>query len=138
MGRLYAIVDELEALFPGRPFTLDGHLVGSIGEVLAADAYGLALLPPSHERHDAKALDGKLVQIKATQVKRIAISSEPDHLLAIRLLRDGPFEEVFNGPGKLAWNAAGKLQKNGQRQISVSELRKLMVEVEQSARLQRR
>jgi hypothetical protein len=33
---LYGIVDSLEALFPGRHFTPDGHLVGSIGEVLAA------------------------------------------------------------------------------------------------------
>ena len=33
---LYSIVDRLEELFPGRRFTPDGHLVGSIGEVLAA------------------------------------------------------------------------------------------------------
>ncbi len=32
----YSIVDRLEELFPGRRFTTDGHLVGSIGEVLAA------------------------------------------------------------------------------------------------------
>ena len=33
---LYSIVDRLDELFPGRRFTPDGHLVGSIGEVLAA------------------------------------------------------------------------------------------------------
>ena len=135
VARLYAIVDELEGLFPGRPFTLDGHLVGSVGEVLAAHAYGLELLPPSHERHDAKAADGTLVQIKATQVDRISISSEPDHLLALRLFRDGSFEEIYNGPGGLAWNAAGKLQKNGQRQIGIGRLRKIMAEVGEIARL---
>ncbi|MGQ0721719.1 MAG: DUF6998 domain-containing protein, partial [Candidatus Eiseniibacteriota bacterium] len=42
--RLYGIVRDLEAAFPGRKFTLDGHLVGSIGEVLAAHRYGLELL----------------------------------------------------------------------------------------------
>ena len=36
IGRLYDIVDRLEELFPGRKFTPDGHLVGSIGEVIAA------------------------------------------------------------------------------------------------------
>jgi len=36
VGRLYEIVSELEALFPGRHFTPDGHLVGSLGEVMAA------------------------------------------------------------------------------------------------------
>jgi len=32
---LYSIVNELEDTFSGRKFTLDGHLVGSIGEVLS-------------------------------------------------------------------------------------------------------
>ncbi len=39
VGRLYEIVSELEALFPGRYFTPDGHLVGSMGEVMAAHDY---------------------------------------------------------------------------------------------------
>ena len=38
---LYAITTELESLYPGRKFTIDGHLVGSIGEVLVAERYGL-------------------------------------------------------------------------------------------------
>ncbi|WP_155253486.1 DUF6998 domain-containing protein [Bradyrhizobium japonicum] len=33
---IYRAVAELEALYPGRKFTPDGHLVGSIGEVIAA------------------------------------------------------------------------------------------------------
>jgi hypothetical protein len=44
---IYAIVAKLEATFPGRHFTPDGHLVGSLGEVLAAHFYGLELLPAS-------------------------------------------------------------------------------------------
>ena len=39
--KLIGIVNELEADFPGRHFTLDGHLVGSIGEVMAAYYYGV-------------------------------------------------------------------------------------------------
>jgi hypothetical protein len=34
--RLYEFVAEPDAAFPGRPFTLDGHLVGALGEVLAS------------------------------------------------------------------------------------------------------
>ena len=41
--KLVEIVAELEAEFPGRHFTLDGHLVGSIGEVMAAYYYGIEL-----------------------------------------------------------------------------------------------
>ena len=41
---LYRITAELEEKYPGRRFTPDGHLVGSIGEVYAAEKYGLTLL----------------------------------------------------------------------------------------------
>ncbi|GAL31213.1 hypothetical protein JCM19239_6598 [Vibrio variabilis] len=54
--KLYEIVNELEAMFPERHFTPDGHLVGSIGEVLAEYHYGLELFTASAETHDAKAL----------------------------------------------------------------------------------
>ncbi|MCR5545911.1 MAG: hypothetical protein K6F30_05475 [Lachnospiraceae bacterium] len=37
--RLIEIVKELEQDFPGRHFTLDGHLIGSIGEVMASYYY---------------------------------------------------------------------------------------------------
>ena len=44
--QLFMLTNELGLLFPGRPFTPDGHLVGSIGEVLASHHYDLHLLPP--------------------------------------------------------------------------------------------
>jgi hypothetical protein len=132
---LYRIVRKLEGLFPGRKFTLDGHLVGSIGEVLAAHRYGLELLPPSAERHDARASDGRYVQIKATQARSIGLRSEPEVLLVLQLLGDGSAEEVFNGPGSLAWSNAGKMQRNGQRSIGVAKLRTLMEEVSPVTRL---
>lgn len=123
---LYKITTELERTYPGRKFTVDGHLVGSIGEVIVAEHYGLSLLPNSTKTHDAVSKDGKMVQIKATQVKGISISSEPDYVIVIRILSDGSWEEVYNGPGKPVWDNAGKMQKNGQRPISLNKLQKLM------------
>lgn len=35
---LYSIVEDLEEMFPGRHFTPDGHMVGSLGECLVDDA----------------------------------------------------------------------------------------------------
>ncbi len=60
--------------FPGRHYTPDGGMVGSIGEALAASWYGLELFTAGAETHDAKAPDGRLVQIKATQIDRVALS----------------------------------------------------------------
>lgn len=82
LKRLYNLVDDLERMFPGRPFTPDGHMVGSLGEALASFHYGLTLLPPSTRTHDAKK-DGLLVQVKATQGSRVALRSEPRHLLVL-------------------------------------------------------
>jgi hypothetical protein len=49
---IYNAVQELEALYPNRKFTPDGHLVGSIGEVIAAKELGLTLYRASHPGHD--------------------------------------------------------------------------------------
>ena len=68
---LFTTVRELESRYPGRKFSVDGHLLGSIGEVIAAEHYGLTLLKNSYETHDATDKQNRLVQIKATQINRI-------------------------------------------------------------------
>lgn len=120
--KLYALVGEFEHRFPGRKFTPDGHLVGSIGEVVAASRYNLRLLPASTEGHDAQAANGLRVQIKATQGTGVALRSEPEHLLVLKINKDGTTQEVFNGPGDAVWKCCGVMQKNGQRPISLKRL----------------
>ena len=137
LASLYRIVDRLELLFPDRTFTPDGHLVGSIGEVIAAQMFGLELLPASTPKHDAKTGDGRGVQIKFTQGPRgVALRAEPDYLLVLYLDRGRSLEVVYNGKGGSAWCKSGKMQKNGQRQISLKRLRE--IDVPQQDRLLRR
>jgi uncharacterized protein DUF6998 len=137
VDRLYELVAELEKAFPGRPFTPDGHLVDSLGEVLASHYYALELLPCSSECHDAKSNDGRLVQVKATQGKSVALRAEPHYLLVIALRRDGTIQEVYNGPGREPWRNAGATGRNGQRPISLSRLRRLAEDVLDDQRLPR-
>lgn len=99
--------------------------------------YGLTLLPCSTACHDATTADGRFVQIKATQGTSVALRAQPDHLLVIKLPRDGTIIEIYNGPGRAAWERAGKLQANGQRQIRLSALRRLMNNVSAHERLAR-
>ena len=134
---LYRITNELESKYPGRKFTIDGHLVGSVGEVIVAEAYGLDLLPNSTERHDAVSKDGKYVQIKTTQINKVSISSEPEFLIVIQILFDGSWIEIYNGPGKYVWDNAGKMQKNGQRPISIHKLKNLMETVKDNDKIKR-
>ncbi len=132
---LYRVVGELGQLFPGRSFTPDGHLVGSIGEVLAEYMYELTLLSASSETHDARSKSGVNVQIKATQGNRVALSSCPEHLIVLLLDTRGKAVEVYNGPGNVVFVQCGKRQKNGQSPISLSKLKQLMLDVPQSMRL---
>ncbi|ABG41141.1 conserved hypothetical protein [Paraglaciecola sp. T6c] len=125
--QLYSIVNELELMFPNRHFTPDGHMVGSIGECLVADAYGLELKTASNKGFDAVTTEGKEVEIKATQSKSVAFRSEPEHIIVIKILPNGTFEEVYNGPGNFVWRQfAGKtIPSNGQYQVSLNKLREL-------------
>lgn len=132
---LYAASEGLEALFPGRKFTLDGHLVGSMGEVIAAYVFDLDLNPSSTLGHDARAADGRAVEIKFTQGSGVAIRHEPEHLIVLHRPKGGPTRVVFNGPGVIAWIAAGKMQKNGQRPISLTKLSRLWDTVQESDQL---
>ena len=129
---LFRISSELEDTFPDRKFTLDGHLVGSIGEVLAAYHYALELMPSSAQRHDATVPDGCMVQTKATQgTGPVALRSEPEHLIVLlHHSESGKAQEVYNGPGALVWEACGRMASNGSRPIGLSKLKSLFLKIE--------
>jgi hypothetical protein len=68
--QLYKTVNELESMFPGRHFTPDGHMVGSIGECLVADAYDLTLENASNKGFDASKLKQLSQHQSRLEVKR--------------------------------------------------------------------
>lgn len=125
---LIKIVRDLEKAFPGRHFTLDGHLLGSIGEVLAVYYYGVDLYEASTPKHDGY-VDGKNVQIKITQRDTVLLSDEPDYLIVLYLNNNGAVFEVYNGPGKEAWESGGKLDKRNYKHLRVNKLMELDAEV---------
>ena len=135
LDAMYSASERLEVLFPGRKFTLDGHLVGSIGEVIAAYMFDLNLLRGSNKGHDATAKDGRNVEVKLTQGDTVALRHEPDHIIILHRSRGTKVRIVFNGPGALAWAHAGKMQSNGQRPISLKKLRQLNEDVRPADRL---
>ena len=128
---LFRITGELTEM-TARPFTPDGHLVGSLGEVIAASAYGLDLEPPSTKACDAKDKNGRSVEIKATFSDRVAfrrhdVDCEPAHCIVLQLQSDAGFEEIYNGPMRaiLERLSLRQLPRNGQIQISLHQLRML-------------
>lgn len=138
--QLYSTVSELENMFPGRHFTPDGHMVGSIGECLVADSYNLELMTASNKGYDALSSTGQQVEIKATQSNGAAFRHEPQYAIVIKINQDGTFDEIYNGPGNLIWNQfSGKqLPSNGQYTISLNKLKTLNSTVDDVDRIERR
>jgi hypothetical protein len=123
VARIYEATDELEKLYPGRKFTPDGHLVGSIGEVIAAEALGLTLHPMSYAGHDARDGEGRDVQIKLTAGSQIAMYDICDRLVVLRVVSPHEAEIIFDGDGRAVWEAARGPGKNGQKTIRLSRLK---------------
>lgn len=132
---LYRASGRLEELFPGRKFTLDGHLVGSVGEVIAAYMFDLTLVRGSTLGHDALAADGRRVEVKLTQRGGAAIRHPSDHLIVLHRPKGGPVRVVYNGPGEPVWHQAGAMGRNGQRPIGLTKLLALDRTVPEAARL---
>ena len=93
-----------------KSFTLDGKLVGDIGEVLVAEQYGLTLYGDNTPVHDGFVTgdENKKVQIKASFNNSFYFSKDlnniPQYFIAVQLKEDGTFEEVFNGLGALIYD----------------------------------
>ena len=115
----------------GRPFSPDGHLVGSLGEVLAAELLDLTLMAPSNDGYDAIDAEGRKVEIKATTRRTVGLSASgtrAERLVVLALDRDGNPTVEYDGECDAAWAAAGKPQKNGQRSIGLARLSRLTQE----------
>ena len=129
----FAISAELNTL-TRRPFTLDGHMVGSAGETLARIRFRLDLTDPSTEGIDATC-GGITVEIKTTCGDRAValrgLQPLADHLLVIRINAESREDVIYNGPAASVWTAIAHkaVQSNGQRKISLSKLRELQKSV---------
>jgi hypothetical protein len=133
-------IEQLSSAFPGRAFTIDGRLVGDIGEVIAALEYDVILDDLQQPIHDGSTSDGRRVQIKATFKERLNFKTASEYYLGFKLDADGSYEEVFNGPGSIIRDHFSHRRGIERVLLSfpVSELRKLAATVEQKDRIPKR
>ena len=122
---IFEAANQLGQRYPGRKFTPDGHLVGSIGEVIAAEAFNLELLPNGAIGHDAKDIDDNLVQIKLTGGTSVTMNAICQKLLIMKIVSTAEARLVYFGSGEVAWTLAAPFQKNGYRRLALSKLRNL-------------
>ena len=123
-------------------FTLDGNLIGDIGEALAAELFGVRLVETrSTEGIDGYARDGRTVQVKATGTGRgpafRCTETRADHLLFFDLdLERGRGTIAFNGPEHYATRNLPDEFRN-QRMISRAQIRAADLLVRDEERLER-
>jgi hypothetical protein len=140
--QLHQIVKQLQEAYPKKKFTLDGRLVGDLGEVLAQSEYEIELHNGLQKHHDARAADGRLVQIKATMQDSLTfpVDHVPDYYLGVKIEYDGRLTEIFNGPGSVAFKAIKNRRptKTNLHSININTLKHLNEEVHSSDRIPRR
>ena len=127
LALIFQGIARLKETFPNREFTIDGRLVGDIGEVVAARDYDVILNEGSQPKHDGMTSDGRCVQVKATFKDQLTFKTVPDYYLGFKLSADGNYEEVFNGPGRLIRDLFKHRKGIGTQLLSfpISELRRL-------------
>lgn len=140
--QLRHIVKQLQEAYPKKNFTLDGRLVGDLGEILAKLEYDIELNDGLQKHHDAKASDGRLVQVKATMQNSLTFPGDhvPDYYLGVRIEHDGTLTEIFNGPGSVAYEAVKNRQptKTNLHTVNINTLRRLNEEVRSKDKIPRR
>ncbi len=142
--KLLLIVKDLKTAYPHKEFTLDGRLVGDIGEVLAEEIYLIRLFDGLMKHHDAVCLDEteRKVQIKATMKNHLGFPCDhvPDYYLGIRITNEGKIEEVFNGPGQIIWDKLShkKPNKINMFRVPINFLKKLNDNVQTEQRIPKR
>jgi hypothetical protein len=120
-------------------FTLDGNLIGDIGEAVAAELFGIKLSIRNGTGIDGHAPDGHSVQIKATGTNRgpafRMVDTRADHLLFLEFdLENLTGDVVFNGPERVALQFLPTTWVN-QRSLTRVQIRKADLLVRDEQRL---
>lgn len=140
LGLIFQGIGKLKEQFPEKAFTIDGRLVGDVGEVIAALEYAIDLYKVQTPVHDGETSDGRKVQIKAAFKDELSLTAVPEFYLGIRLFEDGAHEEIFNGPGSVIAERYSHRSGFGERQLSfpLAALQRLSHSISSDQRIPRR
>ena len=140
LAKIFDGINQLRSALPIKEFTINGRLVGDLGEALVQRDYDVTLFDKLVEGYDGKTSDGRLVQIKATFKNSLTFTKIPDYYLGIRINEDGTYVEIFNGPGKVIEDKYGRRKDFGKKQLSFpnSKLRELSENVPSNQKIPKR
>lgn len=139
LKQLYDARNALREHFPGLSFTLDGRMVGDVGEAIATRQWAFTPLPSNSKTHDVTTASGLKVQIKTTQQtqngKGVGLGLDKrsfDHLIVIQIHEDATYNVLYDGPGSyLDKKRDGKKSAS----LTVKQLRELNTEVPKNEKI---
>jgi hypothetical protein len=136
--------DALEALARkqgvDRKFTLDGRLIGDVGELIASMTLSITLTKKQKTGYDGTDGQNQQVEIKTTQASSFAFRKVAKRVICIKLHGTTHYEVVYDGPGQKLipfFTAAAfpgskrpRIKKDpvslvGQRQLTITKLQEL-------------
>lgn len=142
--RLHDSVATLKNIFPSKKdgFTLDGRLVGDIGEVVAEELFQIKLHEKLEHHYDAVTTYEPFlkVQIKATFKESLTFNHNPDYFIGIKLCHNGNYSVIYNGPGKYISEAFKHRKGLGEQLLSFSikRLKEIDAEIPDNERILKR
>jgi hypothetical protein len=123
-------------------FSLDGRLVGDIGEALVSEKFDIELYSQNAHVYDGEQRGTKKrVQIKASMAYNFSypFNRDLDHFIAVHIKPSGNLEVIYNGPGKpindFLKSRKRKTYKDIWYTITANHLRMLNEKVEEKDRI---
>jgi len=140
LEKIFSGIKQLKEALPSKEFTIDGRLVGDIGEAIVQRDYDLTLYEGLAKDYDGETPCGKKVQIKATFKNSLTFKKVSDYYIGIKIFEDGTYEEIFNGPGKVIENKYNHRKGFGKDLLSFpnKRLSELSVNVPSEQRIAKR
>ncbi|HRY36347.1 MAG TPA: hypothetical protein P5230_00490 [Candidatus Magasanikbacteria bacterium] len=130
--KLFEAQDILHSVFPKKPFTPDGRIVGDIGEAIAEIYYCVEVDNKLRKdwdgtRTDLLDLEYREVQIKATTKEETYLKKPPHEgiLLVFKIHENGQWNCVYNGSIMAVWDSLNHKKDINGKIISFKELAKI-------------
>ncbi len=131
--QLLEITNLLKVQYEGKLiFSLDGRLVGDIGEALVSDRFGIELYGKNNYMYDGiHKPSGKEVQIKASMAYNFSYPYDKDlqHYIAVHIEPNGELEIMYNGPGKPIHDFLKSRNRKSYRKIWYTISKKQLLEL---------
>jgi hypothetical protein len=122
-------------------FTIDGKMLGDLGELVACLEFGLTPTSTNSPGVDATTLSGQGVEVKATAGESVwipgvtALPQSAKHVVVVKFNLDGSWVFPYHGSLEALWKNDAEIGKHTTALFSVTRLTRIASRVSQEEKL---